>query len=62
MGLDTVAWVMAWEEEFGIEIPEREAESPFESQVWGGTGHWPVAAGDQPAAGFGGRLPPKTGG
>ena len=62
MGLDTVAWVMAREEEFGIGIPEREAESLFENQVWGGTGHGPVAAGDQPAAGFGGRLTPKTGG
>jgi hypothetical protein len=27
----------------------------------GGTGHWPVAAGYQPAATFGGKSPPKTG-
>jgi len=32
-----------------------------ESEAEFGTGHWPVAAGCQPAAIFGGKLPPKTG-
>jgi hypothetical protein len=40
---------------------EAEFESLFEDSVLGGTGRWPVAAGYQPAAHFGGKLPPKTG-
>ena len=30
--------------------------------VWGGTGHWPVPAGYQPAGCFGGKLPRRRAG
>ncbi len=32
-----------------------------ENPIVGGTGHWPVPAGYQPAGLLGGKLPPKTG-
>jgi hypothetical protein len=38
-------------------VPKSASENPN----LGGTGHWPVLVGYQPAGAFGGKLPPKTG-
>jgi glycosyltransferase involved in cell wall biosynthesis len=43
------------------EFFETPPESLSENPNPGGTGHWPVLEGYQPAGAFGGKLPPKTG-
>jgi len=37
------------------------AQGRSDNSILGGTGHWPVPAGYQPAGLLGGKLPPKTG-
>ena len=44
----------------GYEISGLVLRACFKTRLWGGTGHWPVPAGYQPASYFGGKLPPQT--